>query len=232
MKNVLFVALVVFGLAACSPSYYPPKINAPLLREEGEVKLNAALNINSINLQGSTAITDKFAIAGSINGFRVGSSEITTSGRTTRDGGSSGFQVDIMSGYYVPFGNSGVIEIYAGYGAGVTNSDEVNGLLHRLMIQPSIGVAGKRGEFAFSCRISRVMIPSSSISSDDPNESFYDTFLEPGLSFRLGSEELKFTTQVGVSLPIVNIPDDPDGNYIEWNPLILNLGLQYNFLGW
>ena len=204
-------ALLVFS--SCSPSYYPPKINAPLLREEGETKINAAVNLNSINIQGSTALTDKFAIAASVNGFWVGAAQITTSNGSITDESSNGFQIDFMPGYYVPFGDVGVIELYGGYGAGLSNSGEVSGLLHRLIFQPSIGVSGERFEFAFACRFSHVMIPKSA-SLSDPQTSFADTFLEPGLIFRLGSDKVKFTTQIGFSLPIVNIEDDPFGNYI------------------
>tara|TARA_R110002072_G_scaffold192183_10_gene349034 strand:- start:538 stop:1242 length:705 start_codon:yes stop_codon:yes gene_type:complete len=223
----LFIIAFIAIISSCSPSYYPQKFNAPLLREQGETKINAAGNINSLNLQGSTAITDKFALAASFNGFFVGGPSITTNSGTISDDGSQGFQIDVMPGYYVPFGEIGVMEIYGGYGTGYTNSGEVNGILHRLIFQPSIGIASNRFEFAFACRFTRVMIPSTAMLDDNPRP-FSETFLEPGLVFRLGSERIKFTSQLGLSLPIVNIPDDPNGNFIEWNPLILNIGIQIN----
>lgn len=241
MKNLLFIILVILGLASCSPAYFPPKINAPLLVEEGEVKLNADINIGSLNLQGSTAISDNFAIAGSFSGYSVKTSESST----LSDGSAIGFQFDVMPGYYVPFGDYGVFEIYAGYGAGITNSEVVNGLLHRLMIQPSLGFVGERYEVAFSCRISRVMIPASAITSENPNESYADTFFEPALTFRRGFGALKFTSQIGLSIPssvykeepgldlstisINNI--EPDPVFIEWVPIIITVGIQYTIPG-
>lgn len=224
-----FAALMVFS--SCSPTYYPPKINAPLLREEGQTKINAAMNLNSINIQASTAITENFAIAVSANGYLLGAAEITTSNGSIIDEPANGFQFDIMPGYYVPFGEEGVVEIYAGYGAGMSNSGEVSGLLHRFILQPSIGRSGEKFEFAFACRFSHVMIPEVA-SLSDPKVGFSDTFLEPGLILRLGSEKVKFTSQIGLSLPIVNIPEDPNGNYIEWNPFIINFGLQFFIEEW
>lgn len=227
IKRIVLIGLILLGLASCSPSYYPQKLNTPLLREQGETKINVAGNVNSINIQASTAITENFAIATSFNGFLMGATNVTTSNGTTAEGGARGFQMDVMPGFYVPFNESAVIEIYGGFGSGISNSDEVSGPLHRFILQPSIGVAGDRFEFAFSSRLTHVRIPASAMLDDNPRLFAY-TFLEPALIFRLGSEKLKFTTQIGFSLPIVNIPDDPNGNFIEWNPLILNMGLQFD----
>lgn len=226
MKKIIIFSLLALGIASCSPAYYPQKINAPLLREEGESKISAAGNINSINIQAATALTENFAIAGSFNGFFVRPGDVSIGGSSSEEGGSTGFQVDVMPGFYVPFGDIGVIELYGGLGTGLTNSDEVTGLLHRLIFQPSVGIAGEHFEFAFSTRFTHVLIPSTSFN--DPTEStFSNTFLEPGLIFRLGSDKVKFTGQIGFSLPITNILEDE--NFVEWNPLIINLGVQFTF---
>lgn len=231
MKKIIILGLVLLGLTSCSPSYYPQKFNTPLLREEGEKKVNAAANLNSINVQVSSALTEKFALAASFNGFYVRSGEVLVGGSTVTDATSSGFQVDIMPGLYVPFGDIGVVELYGGLGTGFTNSEEVSGLLHRVIFQPSIGISGERFEFAFSCRFTHVLIPKSSLLEENPT-TFSETFLEPGLIFRFGSDKIKFTSQIGISIPVVNIPEG-DISFVQWNPLILNFGVQLYFSeGW
>lgn len=56
----LVICLLVFG--ACAPTYNPTPSNPALLKEKGEVKVNASLSGSAGSLQGAFALSDHLAL--------------------------------------------------------------------------------------------------------------------------------------------------------------------------
>lgn len=216
-KLELFGAFILFffGFISCSPTYYPSQANIPLVQEKGMGSINGALNASAINLSGNYAFTDKFVLAAGFNAFSAGSYT------SLDEGGSSGSQFEVLSGYYKPYSNNKVFEILGGYGIGYVNSEQIDGVVQRFIIQPSVGYVNKRTEGAFTLRIVDV---STGLDFSD----LHSGFIEPIGTWRIGRGRLKFTTQMGFSIPLYNSVSNSDKG-IESRVLIFNLGLQYRF---
>ena len=213
-------------LASCSPTYYPPQANVPLLQEKGDARVNASVNLRSVNAQGAYAVTDNFLMAASINAFVVNSTTVTVSGNSSEQGGSDGFQFDFTPGYYGSLGESGVFEVLGGYGIGTINSDDVAGVIHKLSIQPSIGFFSRKSEGGMTLRLTQLLIPGSSL--ENPSQgTLSNLFAEPIFTFRRGRGKVRFTTQIGISVPLGSNANED--NYIETQRFIFNMGVQYRF---
>lgn len=231
IRNFFLGAIgVALTLTSCSPVYYPPQANVPLLTEKGEGKVNVGFDTRSLNVQGSYAVTDNFALAVSGNGFRVKSTTVDNLSTDSIEtyGGSRGYQLDIMPGYYQRFADIGIFEIYGGYGLGSINSDQVDGLVHKLIIQPSIGYASGITEGAFTIRMVQVSADKAAIVNSSIT-SLSTLFFEPTITFKIGSENLKFTTNLGLSIPSYGsaLSTEP----LESQPFVFNVGAQYRFGG-
>jgi hypothetical protein len=133
-------------------------------------------------------------------------------------------------GYYKPFGNIGVFELYGGFGGGRQNHvfayDEYTGGLiwvwradgkadlnySQIFMQPNIGVKLKWFEGAFSCRLSRLDYKDLTYSAttghitelNDLKATDKMFLLEPAFTFRAGSPSLKVQMQLVLSSNLTN----------------------------
>ena len=226
---LLLVAAIALSISSCTPVYYPPKVNVPLLRDANEAKLNVAFNTASVNVQASYALTNNFAISGGINTYQTGRNLFTGGVVHENYRLTSGQQFELLGGFFNGFGDLGAIGIYGGYGASRVSSPDVSGVLHKFILQPSIGFVSKHAEGALSLRLTDVVVDGSAgVEEYLEGRDLNSLFVEPVLSFRFGGEDLKFTTQIGFSLPIEDIAGDYI--YLEGYPFIFNVGLQYRFM--
>lgn len=219
MRNIYTIAITALGLlmlslSACSPAYYPPKANVPLLRYEKEAKINFDGNLRALNLGGSYALKNHLGLIGSVGIYNIGPQ--TVDGQLV--GGSRGLQADVGPGYYTGFDNKGVFEVYGTYGMSLVNSDDVNGIIHRFAIQPTIGVVNPKTDLALTLRLQQSFVSAKALNALNGSREFY---AEPIVTMRLGGPIWRFSSQVGFSAQL-----DGNTNY-DYNPLIMLFGVQY-----
>lgn len=113
--------------------------------------------MTSLNAQFSTALTDKFRLAGGINYWgwsaRFNTFEI----------GESGIQGQLMAGHYTQLSDHVFAETYAGFGL----SSAGENLFAHGIVQPSIGFGRDKPKFLISLRLNYL---NNSIL-EDPNAS-------------------------------------------------------------
>lgn len=119
--------------------------------------------------------------------------------------GESPFYTELGVGHFKKVGGKGIFEIYAGGGLG----NEYN----RLFMQPSIGLHTNALDLSFATRF---------IALDTPKND--GAYIEPALTLKLGAKNLKFMTQLGVSIPLDNASE-------ESFPGMLSFGLEYRLFG-
>jgi hypothetical protein len=200
-------------ISACSPAYYPSRVNAPLLGGEGEGSLDVALNFTSGTIQGSYSPADHLVVSGGVSGFIAGESSINGPAST-----SIGTNIDLMTGYYTGFGKRGIFEFQTGYGFTAVNSTDYEGLISRAILQPTIAFSSERGQVGLSGRMINLF------PHELPAGAFGDNlYIEPVLIFRGGSHDWRFETQIGYSIT----PDFSTG--VDHWPWMLSFGVQKRF---
>lgn len=137
------------------------------------------------------------------------------------------------AGYFLPFQEKFVFEVYGGMGQGnvrniYENRSESKMNFNRYFIQPSCGYYNRIVNLAFSLRLSEVDYRKFSFDPqletgdkldieyimDEP----FALYLEPAFTFRVGGENLKFQLQVELS-DNLNSPD------LVYEPLCITVGL-------
>lgn len=208
MKRLaLFIALAL-AVAGCSV-YHPQAVDIPLLQTAGETRADIALGASMSVLP--DAVTVNGTVSHAFNDWLAGQVHV--------NGGSGVYYAQLAPGAYLPLGEKGVLEGYAGYGFGGSTSRTQSvtteeGSSYRYSFRGRYGVPfvqtniGWRQlwifEVAFGMKIG-AYLPNYSYAEYDttgavkPESSYlYRTpslLLEPQLQFRIGGEHLKFTTR-------------------------------------
>lgn len=220
----LFLLPLVFAIASCS-IYHPQVVSIPLLREKGELQLDASISAAStfapipssigVNATGSYAINNWWAV----QGFAACDM-------------NKNFYLQAATGAFKPFENS-VLEGYIGYGFGHSNYEntvKINGVNRYWYIKTGnynicfgqvnygftnltkahidLGVGVKLGEFMPNIIYKKYQYVSDDfdyikhgelISDELYNTPFF--FVEPQVFIRLGSEKTKFCIKAGMDFP-------------------------------
>jgi hypothetical protein len=241
--NILFTWVGIYLLSGCAASYYAPAAqNVPLFQEKKEANISGDFRIGNdtkgFDIQTAVAATDHLGITvnyshytGDEENYNWYSGDISS---VTY--GSSTFEMGL--GYYLPFKDKMVFEIYSGY---ATSNFKTNGLVHlssgiqqvhsnSFFIQPDIGLRIKHFEVAFSSRIRVNSYNKVSYAFGFENNEYDYTddlmrshpvvcFMEPAVTLRVGGEHVKFQIQGGPSFIISK------DQYFSHDPLNLNFGL-------
>jgi hypothetical protein len=146
--------LSIFMSVSCTSIYIPTTPNIPLCTETEEAKISLGLNTNSAVLNGSYAVTDKYAILGAYNisygnfsdiddlGVLFGSGEFPIIGDPTKP--FKHWILDVGFGRYYQISSTGVFEVYSGVGYGISKdlwSDlQTENRYGQIYIQSNIGL--------------------------------------------------------------------------------------------
>lgn len=219
------INLSLMMLGSCTTQMYVSNaVNAPLLKERGEVKINAT----PTDLQAAVAVTDHIGLMA--NGFYKG-----WKGDNQYD--HHGGMGELGIGYFKNFGNHLVFENYIGGGAGQVYKQEqftdrfgnpyvgkFNANAGRAFIQPGIGLRSRFVDLAFTPRFSFVKYTSFSSDNypaDELRKNYLENdrlttplfiFAEPAVTLRLGYKFIKLQAQYGLTLNVTgqNIKQAPD----------------------
>jgi len=249
LNHYAFLLLVSLFINSCSyPHMYhsPNMMPVPLFKESIEFSGIAAGSFGTVNpsfeMQAAMSLPAHIAIGAN---FMTGGKN--NSGTTYEDRSDYTY-LEGFGGFYSSFADVGIFEIYAGYGGGNQNhifayndwdwgggdswvqdgTADLN--FSKFFIQPDIGVRTKIIEGAFSFRLSRLNFEKidfantvyrvSELQSLQADEISW--LIEPGITFRVGHDPVKFQIQGVFSAN----PSNPD---LPFEHFRFNMGINFKF---
>lgn len=233
-------AAILLFLGSCSTQMYVSNaVNAPLLKEKGEVQLNVTQN----DLQAAVAVGRNVAVMA--NGYYAGY-------RGNDDYDHNGLLGEAAVGYFTTLENDFIFEGFAGAGAGrlhkqqtfinqadqrYTASFKANAA--KFFIQPDFGIKTKFFDAIVSTRFSAVKYTSFSqqnYPTDELRKDYLDNgrltnpmfvFAEPALTARVGYKYLKLQLQYGLTINVTGNPIRHPANFSSLG-LVIDIGKWYN----
>lgn len=241
MKKFFTIISLTTGAAllnSCSTQMYVSNaVNAPLLKEKGEVQVGITQN----DLQAAVGLGDNFGIMA--NGFYKGFNDANNYKH-------NGVMGEVGLGYFKPLENNFVFETFAGAGAGniykqqqFTSEDnstymgKFNANAAKVFLQPDFGYKSRIFDAVISSRFSFVKYtsfnaqnyPQQELKNDylDNNNLTGPTFVfaEPALTFRIGYKYVKLQAQYGLTINLT-------GNNIRHADNFSSLGIVVNLARW
>jgi len=209
MKSYFGFVIMGLMLSSCASVYSPSIVNAPLFSEEGEVQIQLQTGTGGTGLQGAFAIDYNLGFIGNFNYLE----------RNNIDGDKLKHAIgELGFGYFVPQGHDFKFEIFGGYGYGFgstrfsgnsslsNNYDLLQGNYHKLFIQADVGIPTDYFDIGLSFRDANALYFNGKGVSNGNVTYFKEnaSFLESVLFTRFGYKYVKFTAQMGLSLPLNN----------------------------
>lgn len=205
VKYINWMVVAVF-FTSCAPIYYPNRLNAPMIKEKGAFNVEGSVGFTGFDLQGAYSPKENIGLMANFSTI----------------GGSSSHNhtfFEAGAGYYNSLGTKGLFEVYGGGGYGQAKGSTfdfpestLSGSYYRLFIQPSIGLVHEWSNVYFATRLVYVDFGGAKNSP----------FIEPFIGNRIGWENIKINSQIGVSYRM-------SGAYIDYMPIIINIGVSYTF---
>jgi hypothetical protein len=250
-KNILSIIMCAYLLAAaCSyPHYYysPNVQNVPLFKEREEFSFNLGGSVGAVDP--SLEVQAAYALPGHIalmTNYMAGG---TDNSPASYDDYSKNRYFEGGLGFYVPFREIGVFELYTGYGQGSQNHafayKEYQGKLiwnwvadgsadmsyTKFFIQPNIGIRTNWVDAALSVRLSALNFTEINIYNTVHRLQELNTLqqnntpwlFEPALTCRLGKGSLKGQMQIVFS-------NDFSGSDLHFEKLRFNFGIYVDLL--
>lgn len=241
MKNLILFSSTIAGLLffnSCTTQMYVSNaVNAPLLKEKGEVQVSLTQN----DLQAAVAVAKNVGIMA--NGYYE---NYTASNNYQHDG----ILGEAAIGYFTPMTSNFVFETFVGGGAGRVHKQEqftdandntymasFNANAAKLFVQPDIGYKSKYFDAVISSRFSFVKYNSfsqSNYSQAELREDYLDgnnltnplfMFAEPAVTLRAGYKFIKFQFQYGLTVNMT-------ANQIKHANNFSSLGIVVNIARW
>ncbi len=242
MKTIISLSAVAVGIAAlssCTTTMYTTNaVNAPLLKERGEIKINVTQN----DLQAAVAVTDHIGIMA--NGYYKN----YEGDNNYRHNGGMG---EVGIGYLLNSENNNlVMETYVGGGLGKVYKQEqfnsnspasymasFNANAAKGFVQSNLGYRSKYFDVALTPKFSFVKYSNfsqSNYTNDQLKEDYLNNnrltdplfvFAEPAITVRGGYKFIKVQAQYGVTLNL-------GGQSIRRTPDFASLGLVIDIAKW
>lgn len=233
--TVLFLTLLLAGLASSCVVYHPHNADLPLLHEKGEMQVDASASL-SAPLLAHPALNASFSYA-PLSALGIQASVSVTNVNT--------FYAQALAGTFHPFGKM-VLEGYLGYGYGMSCNNNINtvrdlhyrvdGHYNLYFGQVDLGWVslldgiidfgmGVKGGMMHS-QWEKVLLPED--SPETLEETFFGThyLIEPQLMFRIGGQKVKFS----INLSYAYLTDWPkENNFFNYERFSGSLGLHFRF---
>lgn len=226
---------------SCRTLYKPNAVNAPMLKEKGEAKIY----VSTGNLQASYAVGNHVGVM--LNGYyETGKVNLDNNDyvRTTGASGEAGV------GYFMPFANNMLFEVYGGAGLGKVNIKEqhtsgdgsimlkyFDANASKFYIQPTYGFVGKYLEVGLTPRFTFVKydnLRNINYTLEERRDHTYEdlnrplfAFFEPAVTVRGGYKWIKLQVQVGRSIKLSNDDLNYDGNLVNGG-IVIDIAKWYN----
>ncbi len=237
-KKYVLLAVIVVMFSACNRYYYQPNaVNAPMLKEQNDLKLglNGSFGNEEIDNHNNTSSNINFHAAYSPIKYVGLMTTFSNYKYDFREEDAAAGDVDAhatlfeggVGGYYPLAENDRglklVADAYVGYGGGKLNSD-VKMDFNRLFIQPGLNLTFPFFDVGLAARISGIKyqnfdangmsatyIESKGLTNITNDRHF---FFEPALTMRGGYKFIKGQLQIVKSAAFENIPWNADGTMV------------------
>jgi len=228
-RNILFFAVTII-LASCrSIEYYPTTYNAPLFTDGEQFECTVNWGKSGTEAQISLAPINHFGfIATGSYADRNSSSEFNQDDNDseTDDNFHKHMFGEAGIGYFTKIGTKASFEVYGGYGQGKTEgynddwiTDYDRATYSKYFLQPTIGLTNDVFEGAFISRFSMIDMKSK-VHVYQSQTVFY----EPGIVLKVGYKFVKFYSQIGLSVPIIEGDDE-----LLYDHSVFNVSIGLNF---
>lgn len=217
MKKLQFLItlLLPFILNSCTHYYYVPNTqNVPLLREkkefQGAILVGGSEELKTLEVQAAYAVTNNLAVMTNFLAVK--------GGERPGNNWGNGKYLEGAVGYYKPFDEYVVAEVYAGlgvsnqhhqYGTETYSEGTADLSFMKFFLQPSVGFTFKYFDIAVSSRLSRLSFYTidNNITKGSYELYYVDTIaqnkvsylFEPALTLRGGWENIKVQVQLSYS---------------------------------
>ena len=198
-------------LTGCA-TYYPQVVDVPLIREKGDLRVNAGASWSpSVHGTVSYGATDIMAVQ------MYGSYDF-----------GNRLHLQGALGLFKGFENKTVIELYGGYGYG--NSLHLDYLLssrdyHLPFIQFNIGKSDPKADYGFGLKAGHLNTYLLSRDDHSPAYRYNDWVVEPCVFFRVG-KKVKVNVMFKYMWPLSNVISS---EYYSFNNINVGLGVNLSF---
>lgn len=220
-RHVVRCILLCVGATSCKHVYYvPPAQHVSLFQNEGEWRATTALGYgeesNTFDAQGSYALTDRFAVMSGL--------QLAWGGRKNDSSNwGQGYLLDAAFGYYKPLNKYLVFEVYGGFRHGFQQhyyaagrfslSGDMQLQTFGQFVQPSLGLTFRQADFAVTSGIQHLAFYDFKAKERLPSPDYLDgllrqtsgLFWEPGLTARVGWQQLQFQFQFVRMVPLTDV---------------------------
>jgi hypothetical protein len=238
MKKLYLLAVLAgtLSLHSCKIMYMPNAQNVPLMREKGEFRANIGVS----NFQTAFATSKMMGVVA--NGQYRTTKWSLGSGSSEIKYDSKRWVSEAGSGFFMPLGEKGVFEVYAGGGYGgitfnrtrmdsmgnATYFDRYNANMIKTYVQPAIGLTAENVDMAFSVRYVGLKFNNIDTIGYTQNDLIVEnlagvekpffSFIEPAFTVRLGFKYVKLHSQLVYSHKLNIQP-------LNRSPLNINVGV-------
>lgn len=227
MRHIYLFPVMALMAVGCSV-YHPQAVDIPLLEEAGETRAEISIAVSSSVLP--DVVSFNGTVSHAFNDWLAGQAHV--------NGGSGVYYAQLAPGAYMPLGEKGILEGYAGIGfggssdhTGTVTSEEGSSYTYSFhgnysvpFVQANIGLRHLWiFELAFGMKVG-AYLPNYSYTEFDNNgdvrpdaSMLYRTtslLLEPQLQLRIGGEHVKFTTRASFCW----LSDMDNGGYLYSGP--------------
>ncbi|MCF7832050.1 MAG: hypothetical protein K9N05_00555 [Candidatus Marinimicrobia bacterium] len=223
MKKLFILLIIISLFYSCSTYvYYPNGLNAPLLKEKGDIQLSLSLLNGGVDIQSAYSPIKNLGLQINANLTNLNDTEVNTDRR------SGNYYFEGAAGFYKPLNTNTIFEAYIGTGAGrtFTHSDDAgtyrNTNYFKLYGQVDMGLKWKYINFGLAMREGLVNIYKNDEDNiiDDPK--IFEMFFEPAIFMAVGAEKFKAKFQLGYSQSHFSA-------IFSYPFIIMSAGVEYKF---
>lgn len=232
MNKILYVCLI-FGMSlmlfvSCAPVHKPTVINAPLMKEQGDVQVSGHVAFSGYQINAAAALSDNVGIVLNSVVSGLGYDEGKKNDKTYRvDNELRVFEGGL--GLFNTFESNFVVELYGGFGYGSVKTlstkgsdpDRVEASGYRYFVQPAFGYSGDFATVGFATRVLYLDFVDYHDYSDGDTSAHRGTFFEPAFFLRLGPKNVKVEAQGGFSWKV--------SGDVDHDPFFFSVGVHFAF---
>ena len=237
MKKLLFFAGTLLTLTGCTV-YRPQAVDIPLINHAGDTRVDASFSVSSW-----VGIIDAMNINATVShGFNG-----WLTGQLHANYGGENWYAQAAPGVYLPMGDYGVAELYAGYGYGGADREDkddrrehfaghyhlpfvqLNVGLHDLLSSKlDLGVGLKVGGFLPDYQYHKFGSDGVEDLSKYEHYTTSNLLLEPQVMLRFGAPSFKFNVKVGVAW-LSDFLNDSDNAHMIYDFITASCGFTFSF---
>ena len=204
LRHFFYVLLFTALLTGCKTAYVPNLLQMPLMSEGDETQVSLGMGTNGYGVQLAYSPYYHWNIIANGAAFSVAQDTAFEKKYTQKQG-------EIGTGFYTRLNKFARFETIMGLGSGNAGLEKDREFYRKLFIQPAIGFSTRYIDAGVSTRLTFVQHHKTRVNGSQTRINDNGLFFEPGVMARVGYEQVKFSFQGGMSMPLVK----PDLTYLR-----------------